>query len=429
MLSNGLPVLSCHTPGRRLAAFHLVIHVGASQEPEGYDGLAQIAAQSLIEDGAGEWGSRVERLGATLGVSAGLASTRIVMSVPAGRLHGALDVLFEALSGSRVNAGNVEPLVRTQCEVVRREGIDPRRRAKAELYAALFDPGERAARRIGGSSETLARIDVAAVEDFRRRFYGPDNATSVIACEMPSDRLGRVLADRLGRWHAPALPYRRLNPPRAAGEPGLTIVHRPDAPQTELALGHLLPDPRHPEWAALKVAAHVLGGGLDSRLNMKLRERKAYSYGFSAAAEPLPQAGLLFIRGSVARARSVDAVADILAELSRTAEEGVRQDECQTSVDKLVRGAYTRFETTGQIAAKLARTAAGGLPDDEAGQHLLALAAQDRDTVSTALARHLSIARLAVVAVGDAHKIYAPLEQLCGRPAKLVDPEAYGTHP
>src|SRR5690606_40768671 len=56
------------------------------------------------------------------------------------------------------------------------------------------------------------------------------------------------------------------------------IVDRPGAPQSELRVGRPGPPRDTPDYFRLLVANTILGGSFTSRLNMRLREEKAYTY-------------------------------------------------------------------------------------------------------------------------------------------------------
>ena len=62
--------------------------------------------------------------------------------------------------------------------------------------------------------------------------------------------------------------------------------------QTTLALGNIAIDRRSPDYMAMVVMNHVIGGGASSRLFLNLREEKGYTYGvysdFSAVRYPGP---------------------------------------------------------------------------------------------------------------------------------------------
>ena len=61
--------------------------------------------------------------------------------------------------------------------------------------------------------------------------------------------------------------------------PQLLVVPRDGAAQSEVRIGHLSARRDTPDYAPLLVMNAILGGQFVSRLNMKLREEKAFTYG------------------------------------------------------------------------------------------------------------------------------------------------------
>ena len=62
----------------------------------------------------------------------------------------------------------------------------------------------------------------------------------------------------------------------------MRVVHRPGSVQTEIRIGHRGLPRLHPDYHAVAVMSAILGGLFNSRLNMKLREEKGYTYGAGA---------------------------------------------------------------------------------------------------------------------------------------------------
>ncbi|NED57736.1 insulinase family protein, partial [Micromonospora aurantiaca] len=103
----------------------------------------------------------------------------------------------------------------------------------------------------------------------------------------------------------------------------IVVVDRPGSVQTYLSFGHGVPDRSHHDWPSLTVAAHVLGGGLTSRLNAVLREEKGYTYGMRAGLLRMRHCGLFIAQGSVHTEVTADAVADALTELRGVVSRGI----------------------------------------------------------------------------------------------------------
>jgi zinc protease len=94
-------VLACHLPGRPLGVTSLVIDAGASAEPPGREGVAELVARALSEGtkdlDAYEFAVAGERLGATWRASTDWDSLRCGFEVPVDELAAATALLADAV--------------------------------------------------------------------------------------------------------------------------------------------------------------------------------------------------------------------------------------------------------------------------------------------------------------------------------------------
>jgi predicted Zn-dependent peptidase len=179
------------------------------------------------------------------------------------------------------------------------------------------------------------------------------------------------------------------------------VVHRPGAVQTEIRIGHVGRPRRIPDFHALSVMAAILGGLFNSRLNMKLREEKGYTYGAGASFDLRRGAGPFAARAAVQTAVTVPAVLDTLAELERIHEGSVTPAELTAARDFLVGVFPLRFETPGPIVGALSGLVIHDLPDDELARYRERMESVTIDDVHAAAQRNVHPDELQIVLVGD----------------------------
>jgi hypothetical protein len=154
----------------------------------------------------------------------------------------------------------------------------------------------------------------------------------------------------------------------------------------------------------------ILGGLFNSRLNMKLREEKGYTYGAHAGFDLRRAAGPFAARAAVNTEVTVPAIADTLAELRRIREAPINDDELRAARDFLVGVFPLRFETPGAVVGALAGLVVHELPDDELARYRPAIEAVTIDDVRTAAEGRIDTDRLAIVLVGDVDAFGTDLE-------------------
>ncbi|TDC39106.1 insulinase family protein [Actinomadura sp. KC345] len=426
----GPATLRCDLPGRRLAAVRLVLHAGAGREPLGdgrrLDGVAALAAHALTEGTEPGGGTALtaafERLGASFFAHADLTALRIALDVPTTRLGAALELFSEVVRRPALDDADVRRLVRERLEEIAQEDADPGSRAMRELRAVMFPSEARASRPTGGTRTSVEALQGSDV----RAFYGsvvPAEATAVVAGDLSGVDADGALTAALSGWAGTGEPLPTADRIMPESAPRIVVVDRPGSVQTYLSFGHGVPDRSHHDWPSLTVAAHVLGGGLTSRLNAKLREEKGYTYGMRAGLLRMRHCGVFMAQGAVHTEVTADAVTDALTELRGIVSRGIDADEHGSSVRALADRAPAEYETARSVAAELADVSANGLGADYPSTYLAAVRASTPDGVARTYRKHIDPEALTVIAVGDATKIRAPLEDLGYAPVTVTAKE------
>jgi predicted Zn-dependent peptidase len=190
------------------------------------------------------------------------------------------------------------------------------------------------------------------------------------------------------------------------------IVHRPGSVQSELRVGHPGLPRRIPDYHAVAVMSAILGGLFNSRLNMKLREEKGYTYGAGASFDLRRFAGPFTARAAVNTDATAPALADLVAELRRMRDELPTDAELRAARDYLVGVFPLRFETPGPVVSAVGGLVTYELPDDELDRYRPAVEAVTGEDVLAAARAHLDLEHLGVVVVGDADAVAADVEAL-----------------
>jgi zinc protease len=190
----------------------------------------------------------------------------------------------------------------------------------------------------------------------------------------------------------------------------IRVLHRPGSVQTEIRIGHVGVPRRIPDFHALSVTGAILGGLFNSRLNMKLREEKGYTYGAGAGFDLRRGAGPFSARAAVNTEVTVPAVADFLDELDRIRESPVQAAELAAARDYLIGVFPLRFETPGPVVGALAGLFVHDLPDDELATYRPSIEAVTIEAVQVAARSRIDPDHAAIVLVGDVEAFGGPLE-------------------
>jgi predicted Zn-dependent peptidase len=106
-------------------------------------------------------------------------------------------------------------------------------------------------------------------------------------------------------------------------------VHHKDSDQAQICLGVPSYPLEHPDRYALQLLATVLGSGMSSRLWLEVRERRGLAYYVYGMNHSYTDTGSLFSQAGVDLERVDEAVAVVVEQFRRIAEETVPSDELE----------------------------------------------------------------------------------------------------
>jgi zinc protease len=276
-----------------------------------------------------------------------------------------------------------------------------------------------------GSDAALRRMSLADVSAQHAALFRPSRATLIVGGALPHDQLLRAAA-AFAEWvdsqsSDDAPPPASALEPSAMAPPRLAIVPREGAAQSELRIGHLSARRKNPDYPSLLVMNALLGGQFVSRVNLKLREEKAYTYGARTAFDWRRGISPFVLQASVHTASTANAVADAIAEIDGL--RGARpptQDELTLAKASLTRGYPRNFETAQQVVRSVATLALYDLPDTYFAEFVPKVNAIGGDDVTRAAAKYLDPAKLSTLIVGDHSAIADSLPALgLGSPSVL----------
>jgi predicted Zn-dependent peptidase len=199
------------------------------------------------------------------------------------------------------------------------------------------------------------------------------------------------------------------------------VIAREGAAQSELRIGHLSAARNTPDYHSLLVMNAVLGGQFVSRINLKLREEKGYTYGARTGFDWRRGLSPFYVQASVHTAATADAIRDALAELDGIrGHRPVSATELDLGKASLTRGYPRNFETAQQVARSVAQLALYGLPDSYFEDFVPRVNAVTVEDVSRAAVAYIDPARATTLVVGDHAAIGESLAELgLGNPRLL----------
>src|SRR5687768_1206614 len=431
-LSNGLQVRTVEHQSMPVLTLVLQVEGGTGADPSEREGLAAITAD-MVDEGTGslsaiEVSDALARIGAEYDVAVGADATVFTLTTLSRFADRGAALLADMLTKPSLRETDFDRVRQLRLDRLRQlKDLAPAvaERALLRLLYATHPYGHLSI----GTDQALRRVSLGDVAAFHAGTCQPSRTTLVVAGALRHEQLLQVAEDAFGAWadetkhDFPAGP-RAADMPAPAASPGLVVVPRDRAAQSELRIGHLATGRNTPDYPALLVMNALLGGQFVSRVNLKLREEKGYTYGartgFDWRRGPTP----FTLQASVHTAATADAIRDSLAELEaiRTSRPPA-EAELTLAKASLTRGYPRNFETAQQVARSVAQLALYGLPDTYFQEFVPKANAVTAAEVTQVAVRHLDPARLTTLVVGDHGVIEESLVALNLGPPRVLPAE------
>ncbi len=418
-LGSGLRLLVAEDHQLPEVSMRLVLEAGATCEPSGLEGAAEITGRLLTEGADGrdarEVATWLDRLGAGFSVSAGYDVTILSLHLLRDVLDGALDFLAAVVRRPSFEEAEVERVLGERLDEIDRDLDRPEVLADHALIGALY-----ARHRYGipaaGTRDTVEALGRPAVADFHARHFGPRGATLVVCGDVEAGALLEAVETRFGDWsggegRVPVVPL-----DTAATVPGaVVLVDRPASAQAEIRLGAVGASYSDAAFFELLVGNAILGGLFNSRVNMNLREERGWTYGARTAFHFRRAAGPFVGQTAVETGVAAEALSEFVRETAGLLAEPPLPEEMELARNSLVLSLPRQFETASQVSSKLATQAVYDLPEEYWETYRQRVEGVSADGVLEAMRAHLDPAEMAYIVVGDGQELETPLAERFGR--------------
>jgi predicted Zn-dependent peptidase len=345
-LDNGLTVLVRENPVAPVVAVSLLVRMGTRWESAERAGISNFLHALMVKGTTRRSGADLAQAVAALGgkiTAAGDMDYSGIQAQALARFWRELLGLTAELALEPALAPEEVPTERDWLlSRIQRQRDSPSARAFDEFYRTLYGPHPYGLP-VLGTPDSLARLDHASLVAHYRAFYRPERMVIAVSGQV---RAADVLAEvrRLFGNLPPRGPVAEPGNPTPTATARRVVVEQA-AQQVQILAGGLAPSFQHRDYAAVKVLAAVLGGGLAGRLFAELRDRQALAYTASAFYDPVKEPGALVLYLGTAPENAARAETALLAEVERARTQPVSVEELGRAKGYLL-GAYAMDRRT-----------------------------------------------------------------------------------
>jgi len=344
---DGLRVISERLPGASSVATGLWVNAGSQDEAKSKAGIAHFIEHMVFKGTAGksmrEIMRSIESRGGVLNAFTTKEHTSYYTWSRTTELDHAVEILFELAARPMFTDRDIEREKSVVIEEI--NGLDDE---PDELVFDLFEKelfGEHPlARPIIGTACSVGSLTRGDLLRFHSRHYRSREITLVASGAHQHEALFAAIERsymHLNEGIARRLPKQSTRRGRTNGE---SDIHRFGGQQAHIILGRRAPGARSRDHMALNALVTLLGVGMGSRLNLRLREELGLAYDATAFYSPFETEGTIGIYVATAienRARAIREMRQIVRGLfSRP----ISQVELARTKDQLIGGVLLSLE-------------------------------------------------------------------------------------
>lgn len=264
-----------------------------------------------------------------------------------------------------------------------------------------------------GTEETVKNITLNDIQNYYDQFISSNGAQIVVVGSIKEN-------DALPQLNfLNQLPKKTITLPSTPAAPAIEktkiyVVNIPKAAQTEFRVGYVT-DMKYDatgDYYKAALSNYNLGGSFNSRLNIKLREDKGWTYGARSGFTGNKYTGTFYFTSGI-RANATDsALITLLADIKQYNSTGPDDDEVAFMKSSIGQSDARNYETGGQKAAFVSRILMYDLPADFVDQQTKILNNISTADIDALAKKYYDLDKMNILLVGDKDQIIPGIKDL-----------------
>jgi zinc protease len=264
-----------------------------------------------------------------------------------------------------------------------------------------------------GTETTVKGLKLEDIQSYYDNYMTSQGATVVIVGDVTEAEILPKLS------FLNKLPNKKITVPAPAAAPAIEktkiyLVNIPKAAQTEFRIGAVtnLKYDAAGEFYKAGLMNYPLGDAFNSRLNLKLREDKGWTYGAGSGFDGDNYTGTFEFGSSIKTEATDSALVEIMNQMKNYAATGITADEMVFMKSAIGQRDALKYETAFQKAGFISRILEYNLPADFTAQQSMVLKNITADEINTLAKKYLNLDKMNILLVGDKAKILPGLQKL-----------------
>lgn len=208
--------------------------------------------------------------------------------------------------------------------------------------------------------------------------------------------------------------------PKYPSETTICFVDKPGAVQSVIVLGALsMKYDALGDYYKSKLMNYTLGGAFNSRLNLRLREEKGYTYGARSGFSGTKYIGSFTAQAAVKATATKDAVQDFVNIIGTYASKGISPQEIEFMKQSIGQSKARKYESPYQKTRLISSILAYDLDPSYLDNQAEILRTISKQEINGLASKYIDLNKMVIVVVGDKEKYLKPLKSL-GYKTKVI---------
>ena len=354
-LPHGIRVISEQMSHVRSVAVGVWIDAGSRAETDQESGISHFVEHMVFKGtstrSADDIACSIDSIGGQLDAFTTKENVAFTAKVLDEHLPRALDVLSDLVLNPAFRDEDIVKEKGVVLEELKMEEDNPDYLIH-EMFISNFWKSHPLGRTIIGTKETINSFQSPQLREFFGRTYCPSNLMITAAGNVEHSKLVELVEERFGHLSGDPSPATISEP-----EPHAVISWRdkPSLEQVHVCIGVPAYAITHPRRYAGYVLNTVLGGGISSRLFLKIREHEGLAYSVFSDLSIYSDTGYMSVYAGTSLETTAQVIEHVLAEFKNLKMKAVETEELRRAKDHLKGSITLSLESTTSRMSNLAR--------------------------------------------------------------------------
>ena len=284
-LANGMELIVANRSAVPVVNIRMSFDAGYASDQFGELGTSSLA-MTMLDEGtesrsALEISDELARLGARFSAGSGIDSSTVGISALQENLDASLDIFADLVLNPAFPANELERLRKMRIARIQQEKTQPVGLAIRIFPKLLYGEGHAYSMPLTGSGteESVGRISRDSLVNYHRTWFRPNNATMIVVGDTSMEEIKPKLERLFRKWEPGTTPTKNVSDVGVRDAEQVYVIDRPGSEQSIIIAGNIAPAVSDGNEIAVETMNEIIGGSFTSRINMNLREDKAWAYG------------------------------------------------------------------------------------------------------------------------------------------------------